>query len=134
MEETLVIVKPDATERGLAGRVIARFEDAGFEIAQMRGEVPPWELMAEFYAEHKGKDFYEPLLDFMTSGLACFMRLRREGAISGARALAGPTDPAEAPAGTIRGDFGLSVRKNSVHAADSPESAARELRLIFPED
>lgn len=134
MEETLVIVKPDATGRSLTGRIISAFEDDGFEILQMRCEVPPRDLVAEFYAEHKGKEFYEPLLDFMTSGLACFMRLRREGAISGARSLAGPTDPAEAPAGTIRGDFGLSVRMNSVHAADSPESAARELRLIFPED
>ena len=134
MEETLVIVKPDATGRSLTGRIISAFEDGGFEIVRMRCEVPARDLMAEFYAEHKGKEFYEPLLDFMTSGLACFMRLRREGAVSRARGLAGPTDPAEAAAGTIRGDFGLNVRMNSVHASDSPESAAREIRLIFPED
>jgi len=132
MEETLVIVKPDATRRGLAGRVIARFEDAGFEIVQMRSEVPPRELVSEFYAEHEGKEFYDPLLDFMTSGLACFMRLRRENAIARARSLAGPTNPEQAPPGTIRGDFGLNVRQNSVHASDSPESARREIALIFP--
>ncbi len=133
MEETLVIVKPDATGRKLTGRIISVFEEAGFEILQMRCEVPLREMMAEFYAEHKGREFYEPLLDFMTSGLACFIRLQREDAICRARGLAGPTEPAQAPAGTIRGDFGLNVRMNSVHASDSPESAAREIRLVFPE-
>jgi len=133
MEETLVIIKPDATRRSLLGKIIARFEADGFQIVQVRYEVPPRQLMAEFYAEHNAKDFYEPLLDFMTSGVACFMRLGREGAISRARDLAGPTDPAQAPPGTIRGDFGLDVQKNSVHASDSLQSARREIALIFPD-
>ena len=141
MEETLIIVKPDATGRGLLGKIVARFEEDGFEIVQMCYEVPARELMAEFYAEHEGKEFYEGLLGFMTSGPVCFLRLRREDAIARARELAGPTDSAQAPPGTIRGDFGLDVRKdfaksitqNSVHASDSANSAQREIALIFPD-
>lgn len=133
MEETLIIVKPDATGRGLLGKIVARFEEDGFEIVQMCYEVPARELMAEFYAEHERKEFYEGLLGFMTSGPVCFLRLRREDAIARARELAGPTDSAQAPPGTIRGDFGLDVRKNSVHASDSANSAQREIALIFPD-
>lgn len=134
MEETLIIIKPDATSRKLVGEIISRFESAGFIIVQLLYGSPSRELMAEFYAEHQGKDFYEGLLEFMTSGVACFMRLGREDAIERARALVGPTDPAEAPAGTIRGDLGLDVRRNSVHASDSAQSAEREIALIFPGD
>ena len=132
MQETLVIIKPDATARGLTGEIIARFEDAGFEVVERRSERPPEELFLELYAEHRDKPHFPKLIAYMMSGEVCFLRRRREDAIEQARALEGPTDPDDASAGTIRGDLGIDFRRNSVHASDSPETARRELDLVFP--
>ncbi|MGD9495151.1 MAG: nucleoside-diphosphate kinase [Armatimonadota bacterium] len=133
-DRTLIIVKPDAVERGLVGQVLARFEAAGFEIVQMRFGQLPEELFRRFYAEHEGKPHFARLLAYMTSGPSCFAELRREGAVARARALCGATDPADALPGTIRGDLGINLPRNSVHASDAPASAQREIALIFGAD
>ncbi|MCD6362005.1 MAG: nucleoside-diphosphate kinase [Armatimonadetes bacterium] len=134
MEETLVIIKPDATERGLVGEIVSRFEEAGFEIVQMRCEPASDELFREIYAEHRDKPHFEKLIAAVTAGLVCFLRLRRDDAVRQARALVGPTDPREAPPGTIRADLALDFRRNSVHASDSEEAARRELKLVFGDE
>ncbi|MFW5868519.1 MAG: nucleoside-diphosphate kinase [Armatimonadota bacterium] len=131
MEETLVIVKPDAVERGLVGEIISRFEAAGFEIARMRFGDFGEGLMQDLYAEHEAKPHFPRLIAYMTSGPCCYLELRREGAIERARALVGNTDPAEAAAGTIRGDMGLDLPRNSVHASDCADAARCEIDLIF---
>ncbi len=131
MEDTLVIIKPDAVARGLVGQITGRFEAAGFEIARMRMQEPDEALMRRFYAEHEAKWHFGRLIAYMTSGPLCFMHLRREGAVERARMLVGATDPAEASPGTIRGDFGLDLPRNSVHASDCAEAASREIGLAF---
>ena len=134
MESTLIIVKPDAVARGLVGQVLSRFEAAGFEIVQMRFELPPEDLVRRFYAEHEGKWYCARLVTFMLSGPSLFVEMRRDEAIHRARNLAGATDPCEAAPGTVRGDLGENLPRNCVHASDSPESAEREIGLIFGED
>ncbi|MEA3403264.1 MAG: nucleoside-diphosphate kinase [Armatimonadota bacterium] len=131
MEQTLIIIKPDAVQRALAGEVLSRFERAGFEIVHMRFHRLSEAEARRFYAEHESKPHFARLIAYMTSGPSCFVHMAREDAIGRARMLVGPTDPAEAPPGSVRGDLGLDLPRNSVHAADSAESAARELRLIF---
>jgi nucleoside-diphosphate kinase len=133
MEETLVIVKPDAVERALVGEILSRFERAGFEIVRMRFADPDEALIHRFYEHHQEKHFFPRLMAYMTSGPSCFMQLRGGGAIERARALVGETDPACAAPGTIRGDLGLDLPRNSVHASDCVEAAAREIGLIFGE-
>lgn len=133
MESTLIIIKPDAVERGLVGEIIARFEAARFDIVRIRFERPPEELIRRFYAEHEGKPHFPRLVAFMTSGPSCFVHMRREEAIHRARLLVGPTDPAEAAPGTIRGDFGENLPRNCVHASDSASAAEREIAIIFGE-
>jgi len=132
-ERTLVIVKPDATARGLTGQIIARFEAAGFALVALRYQRLAEEAVREFYAEHRGKEFYEPLVAFMTSGPVALVGLERDGAIERARQLCGKTNPLEAAPGTIRADYWLDGRRNTVHASDSPASAQRELALVLPE-
>lgn len=131
MEHTLVIIKPDAVERGLVGEIIARFEAAGFAIRRMRFLQLPADLARHFYAEHMDKPHFGRLIDYMTSGPACFLELERGNAIERARRLAGATDPDEAAPGTIRGDFGIDLPRNSVHASDCVEAAEREIALVF---
>ncbi len=131
MQETLVVIKPDATARGLMGEIISRFERSGLQIVQMRAEPPDEALFRQLYAEHAHQPHFEQLIAAVTSGLVCFLRLRGEDAVQRARALVGPTDPAVAPKGTIRGDLGVDFRHNSVHASDSEKSAQRELALVF---
>ena len=133
MQETLIIIKPDATARGLAGEIIARLEGAGFEVVERRRERPPEELFRQLYAEPPIKPQSKLMTAYMMSGEVCFLRVRREDAIEQARLLEGPTDPEDAPAGTIRGDLGIDFRPNSVHASDSPDTARRELDLVFPQ-
>jgi nucleoside-diphosphate kinase len=132
-ERTLVIVKPDGVARGLVGQVISRFEATGFWLIAMRCTTLSDELAREFYAEHKGKDFFEPLIAFMTSGPVVLLALERDQAISRARQLCGKTNPLEAAPGSLRADYGLDGRRNTVHASDSPASARRELGLMLPE-
>jgi nucleoside-diphosphate kinase len=137
IERTLVLVKPDGVSRGLVGEVIRRIEAKGYRIAalDMRAATP--ELLAEHYAEHAGKPFYQPLVDFMLSGPVVALVIEGQRVIEGFRALAGATDPTVALPGTVRGDlgrdWGLAVVQNLVHGSDSPDSAKREIALWFPE-
>jgi nucleoside-diphosphate kinase len=130
-EETLVIVKPDAARRGLIGEVLGRIERKGLRIEEMRLMRIDRDLADRLYAEHAEKPFFAELVEFITSGEVVVARVSGERAVSVVRTLMGPTDPAEAPPGTIRGDYGLRVTENLVHGSDSPESAKRELDLFF---
>lgn len=134
-QATLVLIKPDGVKRNLIGEIIARLEAKGYVVADLRLVNPTRELLAEHYAEHEGKPFYEPLVEFMLSGPVVAIRLEGNRVIEGFRSLAGATDPTVAAPGTIRGDlgrdWGLKVQQNLVHGSDSDESAARELALWF---
>ncbi|WP_156759660.1 nucleoside-diphosphate kinase [Microbacterium karelineae] len=134
-EETLVLVKPDGVARGLTGQILARIEAKGYEIVDIRKLTPGREVLAAHYAEHESKPFYEPLVEFMSSGDVVAVRVAGHRVIEGFRSLAGATEPTTAAPGTIRGDlgrdWGLKVQQNLVHGSDSHESAARELALWF---
>jgi nucleoside-diphosphate kinase len=134
-EQTLVLLKPDAVRRNLIGEIISRIEAKGYVIADLKRLRPTRELLAQHYAEHEGKPFYEPLVEFMESGDVVALRVEGDRVIEGFRVLAGATDPTVALPGTIRGDlgrdWGLKVQQNLVHGSDSAESAARELALWF---
>jgi nucleoside-diphosphate kinase len=131
-ESTLLIVKPDAVRRGLIGEVLRRVEAKGLSVADMRMMTIEPALADEHYAEHREKPFFGELVGFITSGPVVVARLQGEGAIDVWRTLIGPTDPAKAPPGTIRGDFGTIITENLVHGSDSAASAERELSLFFP--
>jgi nucleoside-diphosphate kinase len=135
-QRTLVLVKPDGVRRGLSGEVLRRIEAKGYTLAAVELRTAGPELLAEHYAEHVGKPFYQPLVDFMLSGPVLAIVAEGERVIEGFRSLAGATDPSVAAPGTIRGDlgrdWGLKVQQNLVHGSDSPESAAREIGLWFP--
>ena len=131
VEHTFVMVKPDGVARGLVGDVISRFERKGLTLEKMRMLPVDEELARAHYAEHVEKPFFGELLEFITSGSSVAMEWSGESAISVARTLMGPTNPVEAPPGTIRGDLGLIVTTNLVHGSDGPGSAARELGLFF---
>jgi nucleoside-diphosphate kinase len=137
VEETLILVKPDGVARGLTGEILRRIEAKGYQLVDIRLVQPDRDLLAAHYAEHEGKPFYEPLVEFMQSGPVAAMRVAGNRVIEGFRSLAGTTDPTTAAPGTIRGDlgrdWGVKVQQNLVHGSDSPESAARELALWFPE-
>ena len=136
IERTLVLVKPDGVARGLVGEVLRRIEGKGYRIAALQLRSATAELLAEHYAEHQGKPFFQPLVDFMLSGPVVAVVAEGQRVIEGFRALAGATDPTVALPGTIRGDlgrdWGAAVVQNIVHGSDSPESAAREIALWFP--
>ena len=131
-QRTLVLLKPDAVRRGLVGQVLGRFEAKGLSLAAMELRTIDGAQADRHYAEHVERDFYPPLRTFITSGPLVALVLEGEEAIAVTRTLIGPTDGRQAPAGTIRGDLSLSNRENLVHASDSPESAAREIDLWFP--
>ena len=135
VEETLVLVKPDGVARNLTGEILRRIEAKGYQLVDVKLVQADLDLLEKHYAEHRGKPFYEPLVEFMQSGPIVAFRIAGNRAIEGFRSLAGTTDPTTAAAGTIRGDlgrdWGLSVQQNLVHGSDSPESAARELALWF---
>jgi len=130
-ESTLLIVKPDGVRRGLTGEVLSRVEAKGLGITEMRMMQIDRTLAEEHYAEHREKTFFDELVTFITSGPVVVAKLEGEGAIDVWRAMMGPTDPATAPSGTIRGDFGLAIGENIVHGSDSATSAERELKLFF---
>ena len=132
-ERTLVLIKPDGVSRGLVGEVIARIERKGMRIVAMKLRVLDRESAEHHYAEHAGKDFYESLVEFITSGPLVALVAEGPRAIEAFRALAGATDPVRAAPGTIRGDHALAVQQNIVHGSDSPESAEREIKIFFPE-
>ena len=133
MDRTLILVKPDAFERGLTGEIIARFERKGLEIVAARHMVVTEELAKEHYAEHEGKPFFGELVAFITSGPLVAMVLEGYEAVVAARQVIGATNPLEAAPGSIRGDFALEIGQNMVHGSDSSESAAREAALFFEE-
>ena len=130
-QETLVIVKPDAVRRRLIGEVLARVEREGMRVTEMRMMVMDRDLAERHYEEHTDKPFFDDLVSFITSGPVVVARVEGEDAVAAVRTLMGPTDPADAPPGTIRGDFGKEITENLVHGSDSPESAKRELDLFF---
>ncbi len=136
-ERSLVLVKPDGFQRGLTGEVLRRIEAKGYTLAALAVLTPTREQLARHYAEHEGKPFYEPLVDFMSSGPVAAAVVEGNDCIKGFRALAGATNPTEALPGTIRGDlgrdWGLKVQQNIVHGSDSAESARREIGIWFPE-
>jgi nucleoside-diphosphate kinase len=126
-------VKPDAFARGLTGEIIARFERKGLRIAAMKHMTVERELAEKHYAEHAEKPFFGDLVDFITGGPLVAMVLEGHEAVVAARQVIGATNPLEATPGSIRGDYALEVQTNMVHGSDSPESAARESGLFFPE-
>jgi nucleoside-diphosphate kinase len=130
-ERTLVLIKPDAVRRGLAGEILARFERQGLELRAVKLVQVDRPLAEEHYAEHAEKPFYGELVEFITSGSTLALVLEGEGAIAAVRATMGATNPADATPGSIRGDLALSMPDNLVHGSDSPESAAREIALWF---
>ena len=134
-ERTLILVKPDGVKRGLTGQIIARIEAKGYTIAELKQVTATREVLAQHYAEHEGKPFYEPLVEFMLSGPVVAIVAEGHNVITGFRSLAGTTDPTTAAPGTIRGDlgrdWGLKVQQNLVHGSDSEEAAAREIGIWF---
>lgn len=134
MERTLIILKPDAIQRRLIGRIIQRFEDKGLIVAGLKIMQIARELAERHYAPHKGKPFYPPLIDYITSGPVVVMALQGTRCIEMARTLMGKTFGFEAAPGTIRGDFGASKSYNLIHGSDSPDSAATEIALYFKKE
>jgi nucleoside-diphosphate kinase len=134
-EQTLVLIKPDGVRRNLIGEIIRRCEAKGYVVRDLKVLTPTQQLLETHYAEHEGKPFFAPLVEFMGSGSVVAIRLEGHRVIEGFRALAGATDPTVALPGTIRGDlgrdWGLKVQQNLVHGSDSKESAERELALWF---
>jgi len=131
VERTFIMVKPDGVRLRLVGEVVRRFERRGFRLCAMKAMRIDRDLATRHYAEHVGKPFFEPLVEFITSGPVVAMVWEGRDAISVARAMLGTTDAAQAAPGTIRGDFSLSKEQNVVHGSDGPESAAREIALFF---
>ncbi|HIF9519719.1 TPA: nucleoside-diphosphate kinase [Photobacterium damselae] len=134
IERTFSIVKPDAVKRNLIGAIYHRMENAGFKIVAAKMIHMTSEQAQGFYAEHEGKPFFDELVAYMTSGSVMVQVLEGENAVVRYRELMGKTNPEEAACGTLRADFALSLRHNSVHGADSPESAAREIAYFFADD
>ena len=137
MEQTLVLIKPDGVRRNLIGEIIARIEKKSYRVVELKMIDADLEMLGKHYAEHVGKPFYEPLLEFMMSGPIVAIVAEGHRVIEGFRKIAGTTDPTTAELGTIRGDLGADqgtrVVQNLVHGSDSPESAAREIAIFFPE-
>ena len=131
METTLIILKPDAVQRGLCGRIISRFEDKGLQIVGMKQMTISQDLAATHYEAHKERPFYAGLVSFMTSSPVVVLAVRGVNAIAISRSMMGATFGSKADAGTIRGDFGVSNSFNLIHGSDSPEAATRELGLFF---
>ena len=132
-QRTLVLLKPDAVRRGLVGAILGRFEAKGLSLVAMELRSIDQAKADEHYAEHVERDFYPPLREFVTSGPLVACVLEGDEAVEVVRALNGATDGRKAAPGTIRGDFSLSNRENLVHGSDSPDSAAREIGIWFPE-
>ena len=132
-ERTLVLCKPDAVARGLVGEVIGRLERKGFRLVAMELRTLDEATAKQHYGEHEGKPFFGDLVAFITSGPLVALCVEGPDAVGAVRTLMGPTNPITAPPGSIRGDYGLEIEQNLVHGSDSPESAARELGLFFPQ-
>jgi nucleoside-diphosphate kinase len=131
-ERTLVLVKPDAVRRGLIGEIVGRLERKGLTILALELRTLDRETASQHYGEHEGKPFFGELVDFITGGPLVAIVAEGHRAVEAVRALMGVTDPVASAPGTIRGDFALEIGQNLVHGSDSPESAAREVKLFFP--
>jgi nucleoside-diphosphate kinase len=131
MEKTLILIKPDAVERGFNGEIIARFERKGLKLVALKMIHLSKAMAEKHYAVHKGKSFYDDLVDYISSGPIVAMVFKGDKAIDSARKIMGTTDPAKAEKGTIRGDFGLDIGRNSVHGSDGPQTAETEIKLFF---
>jgi len=134
VERTLILIKPDATERSLAGQILARIERRGFRVIGGKLLLVGRDLGSEHYAEHSEKPFFGELLEFITSAPTWALVIEGEGAIATMRKTIGATDPADADPGTIRGDLATAMPNNLIHGSDSPESAQREISLWFSQD
>ncbi len=134
MEKTFLMVKPDGVQRNLIGKIVERFESKGFQLVGAKLMVVSEELAKEHYAEHKDKPFFMELVDFITSGPVFAMVWAGDDVVAKARLMMGKTNPIEAAAGTIRGDFAVVMRKNVIHGSDGLESASREIGLFFKEE
>jgi nucleoside-diphosphate kinase len=134
MERTLIILKPDAVQRGLCGEIVTRFERKGLQIVGMKAMRIPQQTAETHYVPHKGKPFYEGLVKFMTSSPVVVLALQGKDAITIARKMMGATFGSKAEPGTIRGDYGVSNSFNLIHGSDSPEAAAKEIGLFFKPD
>jgi len=134
METTLIILKPDAVQRGFMGRILSRFEDKGLQVVGAKFMQISPDLAAKHYEVHKGKPFYDSLLRFMTSSPVMVLALRGKGAIAISRRMMGATFGSNAEPGTIRGDYGVSNSFNLIHGSDSPEAAQKELKLFFRDE
>lgn len=130
-ERTFAMVKPDGVQRGLVGEVVRRYEQRGLKVVGLKLMRVTRALAEEQYAEHKGKPFYNGLVDYVTSGPVVALALEGRNAVEVVRAVNGATDPAKAAPGTIRGDYALDIGRNLVHGSDSPTTAQRELKLYF---
>jgi nucleoside-diphosphate kinase len=134
-ERTFVLLKPDAVQRALVGEIVGRFEGRGLKIVAVKMVRVPRSLGETYYAEHKGKSFFEPLMAYITAGPVVAMVLEGDGAVAAVRRMMGKTNSAEAEPGTIRGDLALTIGRNLIHGSDSLESAKREISLFFkPEE
>jgi nucleoside-diphosphate kinase len=134
VERTLVLIKPDAVQRGLAGEILSRLERRGLKFVAMRLMQVDEALARRHYAEHEGKPFLEGLVTFITSSPIVAAVVEGPNAVETVRTIMGPTDPQQAPPGTIRGDYGLFIQNNLIHGSDSLESARREIALFFRDD
>jgi nucleoside-diphosphate kinase len=135
MERTLVLIKPDGVQRGLTGEILARLERKGLRLIAAKVLQMSRDLAERHYAEHKGKDFYKPLIEYITCGPVAAFVLEGLRAVEVVRQMMGPTDGAQAPSGTIRGDFALTKSYNLIHGSDSVETARTEIHLFFkPEE
>ena len=132
-ETTLVLLKPDAVRRGLIAELIGRFEQRGFRIRGLKQLVLARAIAEEHYAEHAARPFFGELVDFITGGPLVALVVEGPNAVAGTRRLMGVTNPVEATPGSIRGDYALEIGQNLVHGSDSPDSAAREVKLFFPD-
>ena len=131
MEKTLVLIKPDAVARNINGEIISRFENEGLHLIAMKLMHLSREMAERHYAVHKGKHFFDGLVEYITSAPIVAMVFEGEKAIESARRIMGATDPAKAEKGTIRGDFGIDIGQNSVHGSDGPQTADTEIKLFF---
>lgn len=131
MEQTLLLIKPDAIERNLIGKIISRVEEAGLKILDMKMVFFRKEMTEKFYGEHKGEEFYERLINYMADKNVVALKLEGPDAIETLRKLVGATDPKKAEKNTIRADFGVGTPQNSVHASDSVKSSIREIKFFF---
>jgi nucleoside-diphosphate kinase len=133
MERTYIMIKPDGVQRGLIGKIIARFEEKGFKLQAMKLASPPRSLLESHYADLSTKKFFPGLIDYMMSGPVCCMVWEGEGAVKTGRVMLGATKPSDSAPGTIRGDYCLTVGRNICHGSDSVENAEGEIALWFPE-